>query len=163
MINESVSHLRKFIMNDEQYDLLSKAKERKLVNASINPQSNLIAMQRRYRTLKPEKTPKIISDARMHLKKGYYSPSYEVLLNRATEIRMSNLSLKSLTRTLIKPDLTAASDAVKLVRPMNKIQLKDFNLSTEETFRSKAPEISTWENVHLQPHQNFNSLSINFS
>jgi hypothetical protein len=52
-------------MNDEQYNLLSKAKERKLVNASINPQSKLIAMQRRYRSLKPEKTPKIISDARM--------------------------------------------------------------------------------------------------
>lgn len=142
---------------------MSKAKERKLVNASINPQSNLIAMQRRYRTLKPEKTPKIISDARLHINKGYYSPSYEVLLNKATEIRMSNLSLKSLTRTLVKPNLTAASDAVRLIKAMSKIPLKDFTLSTEETFRSKVPEISTWENIQFQPHQNFNSLSINLS
>ncbi len=122
-------------MNDEQYDLLSKAKERKRVNASINPQGNLIALQRRYRTLKPEKTPKIISDASMLQKKGYFSPSYEVLLNRATEIRMSNLSVKSLTRSLIKPDLTAAGEAVRLVKPRDKIPLNDFNLNTEETCR----------------------------
>jgi hypothetical protein len=122
-------------MNDEQYKLLSKAKERKLVNASINPQSSLIAMQRRYKSLKSEDTPKIITDARLQVRKGYYPPSYEVLLNRAAEAWMSNLSLKSLTRSLMKPELTRANEVIRSVRPRDKIPVNDFSLSTEETNR----------------------------
>lgn len=42
--NKRTSQLRKFIINNEQYNLLSNAKVKKPVNASISPNGDLFAM-----------------------------------------------------------------------------------------------------------------------
>ena len=76
----------------------------------MNPQRKIIAMERRYQALKPEKTPSILNYDTINPSQRYDSPSYRAMQERASQIQTGHLNLKLLSKMFNNKPQTAEKE-----------------------------------------------------